>query len=361
MITLFRRPRGTPVATGICMLAVSSAMAQGGGDARQVAEFYESILRQWRSLDEELMVTWTCKVEADPGVVSAGWLEGTSIASKGTAARLGRKRFITFQDVLMRNGVQMGNDLTATYNQTDCRLRVGKEFRIQKEKSSSTELNVYLNSISWPAAPEEISFTGGNSDTKYFIPFCLKVGQWRALSEPEFINSTSCTVVENEQGTQRMWLDPSRGFVPARRIVKAPLENIRQRITDFLDYKQVKPGVYLPRRVENRLEYIRPSAPGIAGSSRTVVVATQLVLSGVNADLFTLQPFAGELVVDSIRNVDYISTARTDNTLEDSVAAAVLKQRRVLDSSRRHWLLPAGLVVANVLLCIVIVKRRYSV
>lgn len=354
-VTSFRVTAGL-VAVAVCLVGRCAPVRGADAERGRVDFYYETLMSQRRALDE-LLVTWTYQLSADAPVDQAGWLEGTSVANRGTAARLGSKRYISYVDVFMRGGQRVGNEVTAVFDGTECRIRMDKVFKIQKEKSSSTDMNMYLNAISWVSGDDDAISLKSPSAARYFIPHCLKVGDWRIAPKLESVGGVECTLLECTDRTHRLWLDPKRNYAPLRREIKLPLPHIAVRVTDYMDLVALKPGIYLPRKVENRLDYLDKVSNEPIGSSRATLTASQLTLSGINPGLFVMQPDAGEFVSDVVRDLSYVNAPESDRRLEVTVQQVLQSQRRVRERSASHPSLTIGLAAGAVVLAIAIVGR----
>lgn len=171
-----------------------------------------------------------------------------------------------------------------------------------------------------------------------FLPESLErdAARYRITSQTEDIDGASCILVERA-GVDRIWVDPSLGFVVRKRELffgpDFPAQTL-DRITYNRDFVEAKPGLWLPKtQVIDYFPNPKYEKQEIWGklTCRTTMISSRIEFDRLGDDFFAIEVPKGTNVNDLVRGKLYVAEDEADEPFAGAIHFA--KHR---DSATKH-------------------------
>lgn len=350
------------LAAAICFAATCAMLGNEAGaqnTATITVDEYKEFILQQRAKIESMSVSYELEITSDPQVETRGRLAGLTLKQKDTVAFLGDKRFRSTISTGFGSGkTPVATERTAVFDGEDCRLREAKTFKIQKEKSGYTELNLYANGLLWPSTDAEIESCRQNPSDSLFLPYFLDKDSWSVSPTLEEVGGVLCTVIGKNDSSRTLWLDREKGYALVRYEQLNPVPGESKWTFVYSAWEEDVPGIFFPRHIVGTHVIVEDRTSERIGELTSTLTVSALQANDVSESLFTMDPQPGELVIDSVNRTITHFNPHDDDTLERSIATAS-GQMLQNDRGAGRFALVFGVCLVPILVAVWL-GRRYA-
>lgn len=294
----------------------------------------DAIISAQRSAVRSMQGSYVAHTSADSLASASGLTEDIVEKCKIDFAWSSDKRYIK-ADLTAQDSHELSENV---FDGNDFRRRELKTFWIQKEKSSASEGNQFMNGLLWPIVESEIKAANEDPDETMAIPYCFRAPGWKIRGSVVTIGRVPCIVVEKQKLGRRYFFAPSRGYCLVRADFVWPKNEVKQEVFiyknvyEHKDVKEVKPGFYLPMEITVISEMCNKHGKA-TGKLTNRLVARNIRINNVSDSVFVLKPRSGDRVIDNIRGLNYDYVPPDDNTLD--MSATIAAQQSQFPSHRK--------------------------
>jgi len=303
-----------------------------------IIERVRSAIHRRRAAIDKIYVRYRERLEPSTEAKQQKLLAGIVTDIEVAVAFAGEKRYCMSK---------RGQEITiATYNGYVCKIwhERTKLGNVQRPKSHRVEANSYFPSIFWPMSDYDKSLVKRGIIT-YSLEDILEQPGWRVISSPS--GDTGSALVLQRSQQEKMWFDPSRGYVLTRRIYRERPLSRRDMVSEYqaLEFTEVKPGCWLPTKIRTI-----STAADDPRCFYTRSIEVQEITADFDDALFDSLRFPpGSDVVDAIAGVSYTVPAQGIDQFAKSINLA----KQQMSSPRGtlvDWLIPLNVSVGGLLL-----------